>query len=122
MIVQGLACRDAKRGGEMLRAVRLRQKRGRERVHLNGRQSVLRHFQRTSKRPGIAYLRRDVVRQGMRDSWREEDLRQRTAADGGEFRSKVIRLLHSINFVTGGAATLDHQCLAVFDLGPGGGS
>ena len=44
------------------------------------------------------------------------NLRQRAAADGGEFRSEVIRLLDAVDLVASRAAAFDHQGLAVRDL------
>ena len=41
---------------------------------------------------------------------------QRLASDAGQFRRKVVRLLHAVDLVTGRASVLGHQQLSVRDL------
>jgi hypothetical protein len=48
----------------------------------------------------------------------KDDLRQRLAADGAEFGRKVLRLLHAIDFVAGGASQLDDEFSSVGNLPP----
>ena len=46
----------------------------------------------------------------------KHDLRQRLAADGAEFRRKILWLLHTVDRVAGGASQLYNQLSPVRNL------